>query len=390
MTKQEAEMLMPFARGLNQQMILEGIIAGETSISKVAISLGKDDSTARRSIRLVKARAAQAGVSFENGMFGESVPEGFQLTKSKVHIKDGSLFQRWDCVEQDKAYAQQAVLDAISESCSGLTQAPRVAQPKKVTSNLLNLYTIADLHIGLYAWARESGEDYTTPIAKEMLWTCFSQMLDSMPPAESCIIANLGDFIHYDGLLSQTPAHHNVLDSDSRYQKLAEVALDLQIWMVETALKKHKRVHIVNVEGNHDEAGTPWLKVAMSRIFSKNPRVSVDVNPAPYHATLHGETMLAWHHGHKRKDKDLSALFSADPKFRAMWGMAKRAYIHTGHLHSQSVLELPGAVVERHPTLAARSSYEARGGWQSHRGAKAICYDNKGNETMRVTVVPEV
>ena len=378
-----------FANTEYQQQIAEALDQGE-SPSTWAKSRGLPERAARGIAEKLRERAARHGYAPDQGFSPSTCPPGFVLDKSTVHAKDGMTIQRWDRVSADKEAARQGVIDAISTACNELKQAPRVAMPKETTSGLLNLYTIADLHIGLYAWARESGDDYTTSIAKEMLWQCYSQMMDSMPNAESCIIANLGDFIHYDGLLSQTPAHHNVLDSDSRYQKLAEVALDLQIWMVEKALTKHKRVHLVNVEGNHDEAGTPWLKVAMSRIYAKNPRVSVDVNPAPYHAMIHGKTMICFHHGHKRKEKDLGSLFAADPKFREMWGMANRTYIHTGHLHSQSVLELPGAVVERHATLAARSSYEARGGWQSHRAAKAICYDDKGNEKMRVTVVPEV
>lgn len=344
---------------------------------------------ARRTMRVIKERAAKAGYAPEQGFDPSSCPPGFGLDKSTVHIKDGSLIQRWDRVSQDKADALQGVLDAIESSCDGLPQAPRVAKPKSKPDNLLNVYTIADLHIGLYAWRRESGEDYSTTEARQILWQCFSDMVDRMPDADSCVICNLGDYLHFCGLVAETPAHHNSLDTDSRYQKLAEVAMSLQCYMIDKALRKHKSVHVVNVEGNHDEASAPWLKVALKHIYAKNPRVTIDDSPMPYHAMLHGQTMLAWHHGHKRKDKDLGAYFSADPEFREMWGKAKQTYIHTGHLHSQSVLELPGAVVERHPTLAARSSYEARGGWQSHRQAKAICYDDKGNERMRVTVTPE-
>ena len=372
-----------------QHELVDGV-AKHGNPTAYAKATGQTPRVVRNTWARIRKKASKGGYSPDNDMHGESVPEGFRLDKSTVHIKDGSLIQRWDRVSQDKADALQGVMDAIELACDGIAEAPKVVKPKSTIKGLLNLYTIADLHIGMYAWARESGESYSTKEAKEVLWQCFGQMLDSMPDAESCIIVNLGDYLHYDGLLSQTPAHHNVLDSDSRYQKLAEIALDLQIWMVESALKKHANVHLVNVEGNHDEAGTPWLKVATKRIFAKNPRVSVDDSPMPYHATLHGETMLAWHHGHKKKDKDLGALFSADPKFREMWGMAKQTYIHTGHLHSQSVLELPGAIVERHPTLCARSSYEVRGGWMSHRQAKAICYDDKGNEKMRVSVVPEL
>jgi len=390
MTKQEAEALIPYARSENAVQYLTLIASGEeNSIRGIARRLGKGRTTVQESINRVKQHAAKHGVDFKMGMRGESVPAGFQLDKSTVHIKDGEMIQRWDRVTQDKEDAQKAVMDAIESACAGLPTAPRVATPKAKADGLINLYTIADLHIGLYAWGREGGESYSTADARKILWTCFSDMMDRMPDADDAIICNLGDWIHYDGLLSMTTASHNVLDTDGRYQKLAEVAVGVQSWMIERALQKHKRVKVINAEGNHDEAGSAWLRVMMAHVYRNNPRVTVDDSPAPYYAHLHGQTMLAWHHGHKRKEKDLGGLFASDPAFREMWGQAKRTYIHTGHLHSQSVIELPGAVVERHPTLAARSSYESRGGWQSHRAAKAICYDDKGNERMRVTVTPE-
>jgi len=390
MRKEEAQALIPYARSEKAVKYLTLIATGEeNSIRGIARRLGKGRTTVQESINRVKQHAAKQGVDFTVGMRGESVPAGFQLDKSTVHIKDGEMIQRWDRVTQDKEDAQKAVMDAIESACAGLPTAPRVATPKSKPTGLLNLYTIADLHIGLYAWGRESGESYSTADARKVLWQCFSDMMDRMPDADDAIICNLGDFLHYSGLIAETPISHNALDTDSRYQKLAEVALELQVWMIGDALKKHKRVHVINVEGNHDESAVAWLKVAVKHIYSNNPRVTVDDSPMPYHAHLHGQTMLAFHHGHKRKDKDLGGLFSAEPAFREMWGQAARSYIHTGHLHSQSVMELPGAVVERHPTLAARSSYESRGGWQSHRAAKAICYDNRGNERMRVTVTPE-
>lgn len=377
-----------FCKSPKQHAICDAIEAGGNP-SRWASENGRSCSSARKSWRAVLLRAARAGYAPDQGFNPSTCPPGFVLDKSTVHAKDGVTVQRWDRVIADKQAAQEAILDAIAEACDGLKKAPTLAEPKSTKSGLLNVYTIADLHIGLLAWHRESGEDYTTPISRQVLWDAFSDMLSLTTDAETCVIVNLGDFLHYCGLIAETPAHHHYLDSDCRYHKLAEVALDLQIWMVSQALRKHKTVHLLNVEGNHDEAAVPWLKIAMSRIFADNPRVVVDESPMPYHAMLHGKTMLAWHHGHKRKDKDLGALFAADPSFRAMWGQAARTYIHTGHLHSQSVLELPGAVVERHPTLAARSSYEARGGWQSQRQAKAITYDANGNEIMRVTVTPE-
>ena len=391
MNKYELEKLRPFIRGILQAELLECFIEGGASTpTEASRILNKDDSLCRRSWRKLKAEAAKHGVDIDVGMSGESVPAGFQLDKSTVHIKDGEMIQRWDRVSAEKEMAQQAALDAMHSLASEIPPTPKVKTPKVRKDDLINVYTISDLHIGLYAWPRESGESYSTAEAQNCLWKCYSDMLDRMPDAESCVIVNLGDYLHWDGLLSQTPASHNVLDGDSRYQKLAEVAIALQTWMIEKALGKHKTVHVINAEGNHDEAGSAWLRVAMQAIWAKNKRVTFDTSPAPYYAYQFGRTMFAWHHGHKRKDADLGAYFAAEPKFREMWGQCSHTYIHTGHLHSKSVTELPGSTVERHNTLAARSSYEARGGWQSKRAATAICYDNKGHEKSRVTVVPEI
>ena len=100
--------------------------------------------------------------------------------------------------------------------------------------------------------------------------------------------------------------------------------------------------------------------------------------------------MLAFHHGHKVKNKALPELFAAEPRYRGMWGQARYTYIHTGHYHhqEQDTSEAGGAIVERHPTLAARDAYAARGGYVADRKAHAITYHKTEGEIMRVSVPP--
>ena len=74
-----------------------------------------------------------------------------------------------------------------------------------------------------------------------------------------------------------------------------------------------------------------------------------------------------------------------------MWGKSKYCYIHTGHYHhqEQDMAEFGGAIVARHPTLAARDAHATRGGYVSWRAAKAITYDKSRGEISRKTVTPE-
>ena len=73
-----------------------------------------------------------------------------------------------------------------------------------------------------------------------------------------------------------------------------------------------------------------------------------------------------------------------------MWGKANYTYIHTGHYHhrEKEAKEAGGAVVIRHPTLAAADAHAVRGGYISKRGAHVITYHVEDGEVDVSTVYP--
>jgi len=331
-------------------------------------------------------RAAARGYSPELNMHAESVPEGFHLQKSTVHIRDGSLIQRWDRVQQEHAEIERARLQAINDTLAGYKPFPRRRKPTRTNRELLNLYTLADAHIGMYAEAIESGEDYDLQIAEDTIMCAFSAMIDRTPDADWGVLALLGDWQHFDGLIAQTPKHKHPLDASARYHSVCSLSARLAIALCERMLDKHNQVRVVVLQGNHDEASSAWLQIMLRHVWAKNNRITIPNNAAPYMAMLHGKTMLAWHHGHKRTDDSLRDVFAGDLRWREMWGQAHYAYIHTGHAHSNYVVERGGALIERHPTLSARDAYASRAGYYSRRQARAITYHRDGGEHSRITV----
>jgi hypothetical protein len=157
---------------------------------------------------------------------------------------------------------------------------------------------------------------------------------------------------------------------------------------VRMMLKKYEKVVFVCAEGNHDIAGSIWLRKFIRKLYANEPRLEVIDNDFPYYAYRHGSTMLCFHHGHKAKMGSLPKVFSSEPRFREDWGRSKIAYIHSGHYHHERVLEDAGAITEQHPTLASRDSYATRLGLMSHRGAKVITYNNDDGEVSRITIRP--
>ena len=155
---------------------------------------------------------------------------------------------------------------------------------------------------------------------------------------------------------------------------------------IDLMLAKHKKVHVKIMEGNHDPAGSVWLRVMFTHLYAANERVIIDESPNPYTIYKHGSTLLGFHHGHLTKMVKLPSVFAQ--QFRKEWGESTHTYIHVGHLHHTHELETPGANVIQHPTLATKDAYAARYGFLSRRQLTAMTYDRVEGEVSRNIVVP--
>jgi hypothetical protein len=158
--------------------------------------------------------------------------------------------------------------------------------------------------------------------------------------------------------------------------------------IVPMLLAKHEHVHFIMSDANHDPAGGAWLREMFAAFFENEPRVTVDTSPSTYNVYEHGLTSLFYHHGHKKKIKQVDTVFAG--KFREIYGRTKFAYGHTGHLHSDELISTNLMKVERHETLAAPDAYAANGGWLSGRSAKVITYSKRFGEVGRITLTPEM
>jgi hypothetical protein len=240
----------------------------------------------------------------------------------------------------------------------------------------------------MYAYEAETGDDWDMRIARDVFLNSISDMIKAAPKSGTGMLCQLGDFLHWDGILSVTPQSGHILDADTRYGKLVEMAMSVMTEAVKMMLRKFEKVVVISAEGNHDISGSIWLRKHIKHLFADEPRLEVIDNDFPYYAYLHGETMLGFHHGHKVRLANLHKLFASEPRFREMWGLATTTYIHTGHYHHERVVEDAGAIAEQHPTLSGRDAYTARGGFVSRRGAKLITYHKVDGEVARITVRP--
>jgi len=350
--------------------------------------LGLSRSNVRDHLRAVKDKAAKRGYSPHND-WHHPVPDGHKIKGvSTFYDEDGNPVRQWVKSQTDEQRQFEILIERLEAAQEGLPKFKPAPIPKGTDDRLLTLLTITDFHLGMYAYEAETGDDWDVHIARDVFLNSVSDMIKAAPKSGTGILCQLGDFLHWDGILSVTPQSGHILDADTRYGKLVELAMSVMTEAVYMMLRRFDKVIVVSAEGNHDISGSIWLRKHIKHLFDDEPRLSVVDNDYPFYAHLHGQTMLGFHHGHKVKLAQLHKLFASEPRFREMWGKASYTYIHTGHYHHERVVEDGGAVAEMHPTLSGRDAYAARGGWVSRRGAKVITYDKIEGEVSRVTVRP--
>lgn len=369
---------------ITDEQLQEELNAG-TKIIDISRKYGISD----RVIRIRKAKLAKKGVGHGRDV-SHLVPDGYKIKGTSSLVDEfGNTKLQWVKTDTD-AERQVELMKAVIEGMkSEITPvAPVKAARAKRDDKLLNLYTVSDFHLGMLAWADESGDDWDMKIAEDLFSRWFDAAFQKAPDAGTGVINLLGDLAHFDSLDTVTPASGHVLDADTRYQKLVRYMIRMVRRVVDMALVKHKTVRLLIVQGNHDESGMIWLAEMFSTLYDNEPRVFVDTSPDVYKMVQHGKTTLFFHHGHKARFDAIEPVMIA--KFRKAFGESVYSYAHVGHLHHQKIIESRNMIVEQHRTLAAKDAYASRGGWMSGRSANVITYSAEYGEVARLTISPEM
>lgn len=337
-----------------------------------------------RNVELRRSKLAKSGELHGNPGIKKLVPDGYMVKGTSTMIDaEGNEKIRWVKTSVDNERLEVLMEQAREAFCSELPKADSVNHSgNEVNSELMTLYPIFDIHIGMMAHRHESGENYDTNTAEKLMGSYFDHAISVSPASEKAVILVGGDFLHSDGLEAVTPASGHCLDQDSRYAKLVYVAIRSIRGAVEKMLKKHKEVEIQIIEGNHDQSGMIWLRAAMAAFYENENRVFVDTSPAIMHKTRFGSTLLGYTHGHTMKKAE-GRLAAMATDYRKDFGECEFVYCHSGHFHHATVTECTLGIDEVHPALASKDAYAARGGWRSYRQAAAIVYHKNFGEVGR-------
>lgn len=350
---------------------------------KAERKLGLASGSASKAKTRLEKRAALRGYSPRHD-FKHSLPEThFAKGVSTYYDSEGNVRGQW----VKSSAKRQAMVEVAEEIVSALSleaQRPKRkgSAPKRVDSDLLTIYPIADHHIGLYAWEAETlGADYDCDVARDLLTETMGSLVDRSPSSESALIANLGDFFHCDNQKNQTEASGHILDVDSRWARVTRLGCSLLVSCVELALAKHATVRVINETGNHDAKLSLVLSLYLDAYYRDEPRVEVDLSPANVHYHRFGANLIGTHHGDKIKPKELPGVMAVDR--REDWAEVEFCHWLTGHIHHQSASDFNGAFVESFRTLQPGDAWAANAGYRSERSLVSITKHRTDGEVGR-------
>lgn len=319
----------------------------------------------------------QHGADFE-------VPDGHVIKGVSALVDgDGREIIKWIKTRQGEVDPDQ-LIEIFKGAFSGVeSRAPAVAAPKSTAKDLLAVYPLIDWHVGLMSWAKETGENYDLKIARETIMPKMRALIAATPPADEAVILGIGDLLHWDGFVQETPASKHPLDGDGRYPKVLETAADMVEETIELVLARHRRVTVRILRGNHDPVSSVAIAAILSRVFRKHKRVTIDPDQGYNWWMRRGKVFLGGSHGDKAKMRDLPMMMAHDRP--EDWAASSYRRIYTGHIHHESRIEEGGVIVTSMRSPVAKDAYHSFNKWRSGRSVYSETFNIDGSEAASLT-----
>jgi len=353
---------------------LEALERAGGNKSQAARNLGIDRRTFQNRVKVaLRDPAIQAAM---DDVGTQMVPA---LAWAKTKSKDGtsySVLLKPDPVSDD-------VLGRIRDAFEGMGAAPEIPAPAYADSDLLTLYPVSDVHIGLMAWGRETGEDFDTRKACERLQNWIGQCVAASPASGLGIVLFNGDTLHADDQTNKTQSGH-ILDVDTRHFRTLDMAIAAIASCIDMAAAKHAKVAVRILPGNHDRTAYMAILFAIAERYRSNPRIEVPQAPGEFFAYEFGQVMLAAHHGDKAKAQRLVLALADDEA--EMWGRTRHRYLWTGHLHHHKAEDIGGVQWEQLRAVTARDAYAKSHAFTARAQLQAVTYHRDFGEVSRVKV----
>lgn len=313
-----------------------------------------------------------------------TVPDGHLVKGVSALIdSDGRTLAQWIKTREGPQLAD--TIETIKAAFADYESPARpVKAPVIAKSDLLTLVPANDWHVGMFAWGKETGENWDLKIAERTIGAAVEDVITRSPSSDTAVVLGGGDLLHADNKTNQTAKSGNLLDVDGRYQKVLMTGSRLMVRTVDASLRQHRNVIVRVLPGNHDEHAAVAIAYFLLAWYRNEPRVTVDIDPSLFWWFRFDRVLLGATHGHEAKLASMPGIMAQ--RRPADWGETQFRYAHGFHYHNSQkmISEAGGVTMECHQAPIPQDAWHFGKGYLSGRSVQAITYHGQYGEIGRV------
>lgn len=364
---------------------LEAYRANNENATATAKALGKSRASVRelvsKALKWEQASQGQLAALEVSGLDITGAKHGWRVIVHPDGSRD-SVFWKAGSENDDP----MKLVDAIKDAMESVAPAIPFAKPTQIDEDIISVFPVADLHIGLLTDAEEVGVDWDTKKALQVFEDTFGQLVDRTPAAGTAILGQLGDLTHNDDQRNVTPQSGHQLDVDSRFFMILRRAIAVMKWAIDRLRQKYGHVIYRGCRGNHDMTTHIAVTLALSEHYKDVDNVTIIDNASEFYAHQFGKNMFFFHHGDKAKPERLLPFIANE--FSEMWGQTVHRVTFSGHVHHEWVKELAGMLFRSMGTMIPRDVHAFSHGYGSNRCLQSLTYHVTQGEiaTARVNI----
>lgn len=224
-------------------------------------------------------------------------------------------------------------IEALREIVSKGAPKLKAIRRKKPSDRHLFELSMADLHVGKYAWGEETGEDYDSDIASDRFRDALESLADRGQGfgVERVLYVVGNDLLQVDNERNET-TRGTRQDVDTRYMRMYRTACELQVEAIER-LRHIAPVDVLTVPGNHDTQSAFTIGHYLKGYFRLTDDVRVDDGAVMRKYFRYGTNLIGLTHGNNEKHDRLPLIMAEER--RRDWAETTHHEWHLGHLHKR-------------------------------------------------------
>ena len=320
------------------------------------------------------------------------------LTDRGIDQKDVVSVKHWQSASGDYRFSivtkedygldEQQIFENVNKFIEGYS--PDYEKIKRKKGNHLLVINPADIHIGKYASALETGEEYDCETA---VMRVLEGVQGLIKKAEGFDIDRVlfcigNDILHTDNVMSST-TKGTFQDTDGKWWEHYEIALMLYVKCVEM-LREIAPVDVLHSMSNHDYQSGFHLAHTLKSWFRKAEDVRFDVSVSARKYYQYGKNLIGLEHGDGAKMDKLPLLMANEkPK---EWSETTHRYWYLHHLHHKikhkylDTKDYIGVTIEymRSPS-SSDSWHSAKGFCGVPRACEGFLHDKESGQVARLT-----